>query len=216
MLPQGAHAMPFQQVERPLIHVLDDDAWICEALVSLFDSIKLETRTYATARDFLTSKLPDKPGCVVLDIRLPDMNGLDFHERLTGLGVLLPVVIMTGHGSIPLTVRAMKRGVVDFLQKPFDDQVMIDAVVGAIERDRQRRGLHDKISQIKQRFGTLTAREHEVMLLATAGKMNKQIAGDLGIQEITVKIHRGVVMRKMAARTFADLVRMAEALKPQG
>src|ERR1700677_4979688 len=173
MLPQGAHAMPFQQVERPLIHVLDDDAWIREALVSLFDSIKLETRTYATARDFLASKLPDKPGCVVLDIRLPDMNGLDFHERLTELGVLLPVVIMTGHGSIPLTVRAMKRGVVDFLQKPFDDQVMIDAVVGAIERDRQRRGLHDKISQIKQRFGTLTAREHEVMLLATAGKMNK-------------------------------------------
>jgi FixJ family two-component response regulator len=206
--------MPFQPIERPLVHVLDDDAWIRDALVSLFDSIKLETKTYAAARDFQASKLPDKPGCVVLDIRLPDMNGLDFHARLTELGVLLPVVIMTGHGNIPMTVRAMKHGVVDFLEKPFDDQEMIDAVVGAIERDRQRRGLHDKISLIKQRFGTLTAREHEVMLLVTTGKMNKQIAGDLGIQEITVKLHRGAVMRKMAARTFADLVRMAEALKP--
>jgi FixJ family two-component response regulator len=206
--------MPFQPIERPLVHVLDDDAWIRDALVSLFNSIKLETRTYATARDFQAAKLPDKPGCVILDIRLPDMNGLDFHARLTELGVLLPVVIMTGHGNIPMTVRAMKRGVVDFLQKPFEDQEMIDAVVGAIERDRQRRGLRDKISEIQQRFGTLTTREHEVMLLVTAGKMNKQVAGDLGIQEITVKLHRGAVMRKMAARTFADLVRMAEALKP--
>jgi FixJ family two-component response regulator len=214
MLSHGAHAMPFQSIERPLVHVVDDDAWVRDALVILLDSIKLETRTYATARDFLASKLPDKLGCVVLDIRLPDMNGLDFHARLTEVGVLLPVVIMTGHGNIPMTVRAMKRGVVDFLQKPFDDQDMIDAVVDAIERDRQRRGLHDKISQIQQRFGTLTAREHEVMLLVTAGKMNKQIAGDLGIQEITVKIHRGAVMRKMAARTFADLVRMAEVIKP--
>jgi FixJ family two-component response regulator len=214
MLAHGAHAMPFQSIERPLVHVVDDDAWVRDALAILLDSIKLETRTYATARDFLASTLPDKLGCVVLDIRLPDMNGLDFQARLIELGVLLPVVIMTGHGNIPMTVRAMKRGVVDFLQKPFDDQDMIDAVVDAIERDRQRRGLHDKISRIQQRFGTLTAREHEVMLLVTAGKMNKQIAGDLGIQEITVKIHRGAVMRKMAARTFADLVRMAEVLKP--
>jgi FixJ family two-component response regulator len=214
MLLHGANAMPFQLVDRPVVHVLDDDAWIRDSLVSLFNSIKLETRTYATARDFQVSKLPDKPGCIVLDIRLPDMNGLDFHARLTELGVLLPVVIMTGHGNIPMTVRAMKGGVVDFLQKPFEDQDMIDAVVGAIERDRLRRGVHEKISQIQQRFGTLTAREHEVMLLVTAGKMNKQIAGDLGIQEITVKLHRGAVMRKMAARTFADLVRMAEALKP--
>jgi FixJ family two-component response regulator len=205
--------MPFQPIERPVVHVLDDDAWIRDALVSLFDSIKLETRTYATAHDFQAAKLPDKPGCVILDIRLPDMNGLDFHAQLTELGVLLPVVIMTGHGSIPMTVRAMKRGVVDFLQKPFEDQEMIDAVVSAIERDRQRRGLHDKVSQLQQRFGTLTTREHEVMLLVTAGKMNKQVAGDLGIQEITVKLHRGAVMRKMAARTFADLVRMAEVLK---
>ena len=194
--------------------MVDDDASMRDALENLFDSVKLETRTYASAHDFLASKLTDRPGCIVLDIRLPDMNGLDFHARLTEMGVLLPVVMMTGYGSIPMTVRAMKRGAVDFLPKPFQDQDMIDAVVGAIERDRRQRAVQIKVSQIQQRFGTLTPREQEVMLLVAAGKMNKQIAGDLGIQEITVKIHRGVAMRKMAARTFADLVRMAEVIKP--
>lgn len=205
--------MPSQQSEAPLVHVVDDDASMCEALENLFDSVKLETRTYGTAKDFLASKLVERPGCIVLDIRLPDMNGLDFHARLTELGVLLPVVIMTGYGNVPMSVRAMKHGAVDFLTKPFQDQDMIDAVVSAIERDRQRRATQSHVSQIRQRFGTLTPREQEVMLLVTAGKMNKQIAGDLGIQEITVKIHRGVAMRKMAARTLADLVRMAEVLK---
>ena len=194
--------------------MVDDDASMRDALENLFDSIKLETRTYPTAHDFLASKFVDRPGCIVLDIRLPDTNGLDFHGRLAELGVLLPVVIMTGHGNIPMTVRAMKHGAVDFLPKPFQDQDMIDAVVSAIERDRQRRVVQGKVSQIRQRFETLTPREQEVMLLVAAGKMNKQIAGDLGIQEITVKIHRGVAMRKMAARTLADLVRMAEVLKP--
>ena len=196
------------------MHVVDDDASMRDALENLFDSIKLETRTYATAHDFLASRLTDRPGCIVLDIRLPDINGLDFHARLAEQGVLLPVVIMTGHGNIPMTVRAMKHGAVDFLPKPFQDQDMIDAVVSAIERDRQRRIVRGKVSQVQQRFETLTPREQEVMLLVAAGKMNKQIAGDLGIQEITVKIHRGVAMRKMAARTLADLVRMAEVLKP--
>ncbi|WP_354268299.1 response regulator transcription factor [Bradyrhizobium japonicum] len=194
--------------ERPLVHVVDDDASMRDALESLLESLKLETRTYATARDFLASTLTDRPGCIVLDIRLPDMNGLDFHARLVDLGVLLPVIIMTGHGTIPMTVRAMKHGAVDFLPKPFQDQDMIDAVLGAIERDRQRRPVQDKASQIQQRFGTLTPREQEVMLLVAEGKMNKQIAGDLGIREITVKIHRGVAMRKMAAHSLADLVRM--------
>jgi FixJ family two-component response regulator len=206
--------MPSQPNESPLVYVIDDDASIRDALESMLDSVKLETRTYATAHDFLATKLADRPGCIVLDIRLPDMNGLDFHARLTEMGVLLPVVMMTGYGNIPMTVRAMKRGAVDFLPKPFQDQDMIDAVVGAIERDRQRRFVENKVSQIQQRFRTLTPREQEVMLLVTAGKMNKQIAGDLGIQEITVKIHRGVAMRKMTARTLADLVRMAEVLKP--
>lgn len=198
------------------MHVVDDDASMRDALESLLESLKLETRTYATARDFLASTLTDRPGCIVLDIRLPDMNGLDFHARLIDLGVLLPVIIMTGHGTIPMTVRAMKHGAVDFLPKPFQDQDMIDAVLGAIERDRQRRPVQDKASQIQQRFGTLTPREQEVMLLVAEGKMNKQIAGDLGIREITVKIHRGVAMRKMAAHSLADLVRMAEVLKSKG
>lgn len=185
-----------------------------DALEYLLASVKLETRTYAMARDFLASKLTDRPGCIVLDIRLPDMNGLDFYARLTELGVALPVVMMTGYGNIPMSVRAMKRGAVDFLPKPFEEQDMIDAVVGAIDRDRQLRATQFKVSQIQQRFGALTPREQEVMLLVVTGKMNKQIAGDLGIQEITVKLHRGAAMRKMAARTFADLVRMAEVLKP--
>jgi FixJ family two-component response regulator len=208
--------MPYQPDERPLVHVVDDDVSMRDALENVFDSVKLETRTYATANDFLSARLADRPGCIVVDIRLPDMNGLDFHARLTELGVLLPVVIMTGYGNIPMSVRAMKRGVADFLPKPFQDQDMIDAVVGAIERDRRRRSVESKVSEIKQRFRTLTPREREVMLLVTAGKMNKQIAGDLGIQEITVKIHRGVAMRKMAARTLADFVRMADVLVPQG
>jgi FixJ family two-component response regulator len=207
--------MPYQPDERPLVHVVDDDVSMRDALENVFDSVKLETRTYATAHDFLSARLADRPGCIVVDIRLPDMNGLDFHARLTELGVLLPVVIMTGYGNIPMSVRAMKRGVADFLPKPFQDQDMIDAVVGAIERDRRRRSVESKVSEIKQRFRTLTPREREVMLLVTAGKMNKQIAGDLGIQEITVKIHRGVAMRKMAARTLADFVRMADVLVPQ-
>jgi FixJ family two-component response regulator len=208
--------MPYQPDERPLVHVVDDDVSMRDALENVFDSVKLETRTYAKANDFLSARLADRPGCIVVDIRLPDMNGLDFHARLTELGVLLPVVIMTGYGNIPMSVRAMKRGVADFLPKPFQDQDMIDAVVGAIERDRRRRSVESKVSEIKQRFRTLTPREREVMLLVTAGKMNKQIAGDLGIQEITVKIHRGVAMRKMAARTLADFVRMADVLVPQG
>lgn len=206
--------MQSQPNETPLVHVVDDDASMRDALEYLLASVKLETRTYAMARDFLASKLTDRPGCIVLDIRLPDMNGLDFYARLTELGVALPVVMMTGYGNIPMSVRAMKRGAVDFLPKPFEEQDMIDAVVGAIDRDRQLRATQFKVSQIQQRFGALTPREQEVMLLVVTGKMNKQIAGDLGIQEITVKLHRGAAMRKMAARTFADLVRMAEVLKP--
>jgi FixJ family two-component response regulator len=199
--------------ERPLIHVVDDDASVRDALESLFDSVKLLTKTYPKAGDFLSSKLTDRPGCIVLDIRLPDMNGLQFYSRLTELGIMLPVVIMTGYGNIPMTVRAMKYGAVDFLPKPFQDQDMIDAVVNAVERDLQRRAIQGKVSQVQQRYRTLTRREQEVMLLVTTGKLNKQIAVDLGIQEITVKIHRGAAMRKMAARTFADLVRMAEVIK---
>ena len=150
----------------------------------------------------------------MLDVRLPDMNGLEFQTRLIQSGVGVPVVMMTGHGDIPMSVHAMKQGAVDFLAKPFRDQDMLDAVLAAIERDRGRRVVEHDVSQLKERFQTLSPREQEVMLLVTAGKMNKQVAGDLGISEITVKIHRGAATHKMGARTYADLVRMADALQP--
>jgi FixJ family two-component response regulator len=212
----GACAMPSQTNERAIVHVVDDDASMRAALEGLFDSVGLETQTYAAAREFLATSISDRPGCIVIDIRLPDMNGLDVQAQLTEMGVRLPVVMMTGHGDIPMSVRAMKRGAVDFLPKPFHDQDMLDAVMSAIERDRQRRTIEGDVSQMQQRFGTLSPRELQVMLLVTAGKMNKQVAGDLGISEITAKIHRGAAMRKMGARTLADLVRMADALKPKG
>jgi FixJ family two-component response regulator len=212
----GACAMPSQTNERAIVHVVDDDASMRGALEGLFDSVGLEIQTYAAAREFLAASFSDRPGCIVIDIRLPDMNGLDVQALLTEMGVRLPVVMMTGHGDIPMSVRAMKRGAVDFLPKPFHDQDMLDAVTAAIERDRQRRTVEGDVSQMQHRYGTLSPRELQVMLLVTAGKMNKQVAGDLGISEITVKIHRGSAMRKMGARTLADLVRMAEVLKPKG
>jgi FixJ family two-component response regulator len=212
----GACAMPSQTNERAIVHVVDDDASTRGALEGLFDSVGLETQTYAAAREFLAASFSDRPGCIVIDIRLPDMNGLDVQALLTEMGVRLPVVMMTGHGDIPMSVRAMKRGAVDFLPKPFHDQDMLDAGTAAIERDRQRRTVEGDVSQMQHRYGTLSPRELQVMLLVTVGKMNKQVAGDLGISEITVKIHRGSAMRKMGARTLADLVRMAEVLKPKG
>lgn len=210
---QGVCAMRAATDERAVVHVVDDDASMRDALEGLFDSVGLATKTYPAARDFLAISPVDRPGCIVIDIRLPDMNGLDFQERLVERGSRLPVVMMTGHGDISMSVRAMKRGAVDFLPKPFNDQHMLDAVMAAIERDRQRRKTDGDFSQMQQKFQTLSPRELQVMQLVTAGKMNKQVAGDLGISEITVKIHRGAAMRKMGARTLADLVRMSEALK---
>jgi FixJ family two-component response regulator len=207
--------MPFETNKRAVVHVVDDDPSLRGALASLFDSVGLETRTYGAARDFLDASLADEAGCIVIDIRLPDMSGLEFQVQLTQLGVRLPVIMMTGYGDIPMSVRAMKRGAVDFLPKPFRDQDMLDAVMVAIERDRQRRTADDNASQVRQRFGTLTPREQQVMMLVTTGKMNKQVAGELGVSEITAKIHRGAAMRKMGARTLADLVRMADVVKPK-
>ena len=208
--------MPSPANDRAIVHVVDDDESMRGALEGLFESVGLDTQGYAAARDFLSIELADRPGCIVIDIRLPDMNGLDFQAQLTDIGVRLPVVMMTGYGDIPMSVRAMKRGAVDFLSKPFHDQDMLDAVMAAIQRDRARRTAEDDISRVQQRFALLSPRELQVMQLVTAGKMNKQVAGDLGISEITVKIHRGAAMRKMGARTLADLVRMAEMLKPKG
>jgi FixJ family two-component response regulator len=198
-----------------IVHIVDDDALVRDALTSLFESVGLESRTYASAGDFLAARVTDKPGCIIIDVRLPDMNGLEFQAQLSQTGVLLPVVVMTGYGDIPMSVRAMKRGAVDFLPKPFHDQDMLDAVMSAIERDRQRRIVDGNAAQLQERFKTLSARERQVMLLVTSGKMNKQVAGDLGISEITVKIHRGSAMRKMGAQTLVDLVRMAEVVKPK-
>jgi FixJ family two-component response regulator len=207
--------MPSGTSENAVVHVVDDDASLRAAMESLFESVGLATRAYGTARDFLTAPSTDTPGCVVIDVRLPDMNGLEFQAQLAQSGVHLPVVMITGYGDIPMSVRAMKHGAVDFLSKPFRDQDMLDAVIAAIERDRARRTADGDVSRMRERFEALSPREQQVMLLVTAGKMNKQAAGDLGISEITVKIHRGAAMRKMGARTLADLVRMAEVLKPR-
>jgi len=205
--------MPFETNNSAVVHVVDDDAALRGALESLFESVGLATRAYGAASEFFNANVADKPGCIVIDIRLPDMSGLEFQARLTQLGFRLPVVMMTGYGDIPMTVRAMKRGAVDFLSKPFRDQDMLDAVMAAIERDRQRRTADEDALRMRQRFETLSPREQQVMMLVTTGKMNKQVAGDLGVSEITVKLHRGAAMRKMGARTLADLVRMAELVK---
>jgi FixJ family two-component response regulator len=205
--------MSSQPTNHEIVHVVDDDASMRFALEELFSSVGLDVQTYPTAGEFLNAPPVDKPSCIVIDIRLPDTNGLEFQARLTELGVRMPVVMMTGYGDIPMSVRAMKRGAVDFLSKPFKDQDMLDAVMAAIARDRQRRAADGDIARLQARLDTLSPREKQVMLLVTTGKMNKQVAGDLGISEITVKIHRGAAMRKMGARTLADLVRMADALK---
>lgn len=193
-------------------HVVDDDESLRAALDSLFRSAGLATRLYGSPAEFLGAPREDGPGCLVLDVRLPGMSGLDFQEKLTGAGVRLPVVFMTGHGDIPMSVRGMKAGAIDFLTKPFRDQDMLDAVAQALARDQQRREEEGKIDALRERLATLSPRERQVMALVAAGKMNKQVAGDLDLSEITVKIHRGAAMRKMGARSLADLVRMAEAL----
>jgi FixJ family two-component response regulator len=198
--------------EEPIVFVIDDDAPMREALGNLFRSVGLQVEVFGSASEFLQSKLPDVPGCLILDIRLPRLSGLDFQAELAKASIHIPVIFMTGHGDIPMSVRAMKAGAVDFLTKPFRDQDMLDAVTTAIERDRGSRNEARILSDLHALFATLTPREREVMALVTAGLMNKQIAAEIGIAEITVKIHRGHIMRKMAAKSLADLVRMAQAL----
>jgi FixJ family two-component response regulator len=212
----GRPAMSSEPSERAIIHVVDDDPSMRGALEGLFDSVGLATQTYGAASEFLAAPRVDRPGCIVIDIRLPDMNGLDFQVHLAQIGVRLPVVLMTGHGDVRMSVRAMKAGVVDFLPKPFRDQDMIDAVTAAIERDRERRAADSTTVDLRDRHASLSRREKQVMALVTTGKRNKQVAFDLGLNEITVKKYRGTVMQKMAARTFADLVRMADVLALRG
>ena len=197
---------------RATVHVIDDDVSPREALSMLFPSVGLDVRTYTSVQEFLDAQPNDGPGCIVLDVRLPGISGLDFQSRRDRYGIHLPIVLMTGHGDVPMSVRAMKTGAVDFLLKPFREQDMIDAVMAAIECDRERRAVDSAAADVRDRYANLSPREQQVMALVTAGKLNKQVAFDLGLSEITVKSYRSAVMQKMEARTFADLVRMADAL----
>jgi len=195
-----------------IVYVVDDDASMRNALANLFRSVGLQSALFGSGSELLQSKLPEVPSCLVLDIRLPGLSGLDFQAELAKANIHIPIIFMTGHGDIPMSVQAMKAGAVDFLSKPFRDQDMLDAVTTAIERDRKRRESEKAVAGLRRLFETLTTREREVMVLVTAGLMNKQIAAELGVSEITVKIHRGHTMKKMGARSLADLVRMAEVL----
>ena len=195
-----------------IVFVVDDDASMRNALANLFRSVGLQSALFGSGSELLRSKLPEVPSCLVLDIRLPGLSGLDFQAELAKANIHIPIIFMTGHGDIPMSVQAMKAGAVDFLSKPFRDQDMLDAVTTAIERDRKRRENETAVAGLRRLFETLTTREREVMVLVTAGLMNKQIAAELGVSEITVKIHRGHTMKKMGARSLADLVRMAEVL----
>ncbi|EIG58712.1 response regulator transcription factor [Bradyrhizobium canariense] len=206
------HAQSPAQSLNSVVIIVDDDAGIRASLDSLFRSVGLDTRLYGSPSELLGGSLPDGPGCIVLDVRLPGVSGLDLQGQLVRQGISYPIIFMTGHGDIPMSVRAMKAGAVDFLSKPFRDQDMLDAVTAALERDAQHRAEAATKEDIRAQYETLTAREREVMGHVTAGLMNKQVAALIGLSEITVKIHRGNVMRKMGVRSFADLVRKAEAL----
>jgi FixJ family two-component response regulator len=195
-----------------VVFVVDDDVIVRDAMQGLFRSVGLRAVAFASADEFLRSKLEDVPSCLVLDVRLPGLSGLDFQAELAKANIQIPIVFMTGHGDIPMTVKAMKAGAIEFLPKPFRDQDMLDAVRLGLERDRARREGERSIADVRARFASLTPREQEVMGFVTSGLLNKQIAGEMQVAEITVKLHRGSVMRKMAAKSLAELVRMADIL----
>jgi FixJ family two-component response regulator len=199
--------------ERAIVFVIDDDPSMREAVQDLIASVGLEARGFASPREFLEAVRPDAPACLVLDVRLPGASGLNFQHELAQSGVNIPVIFITGHGDIPMSVRAIKAGAVEFLTKPFHDQQLLDAVNAGIERNRAQRREAAVMDDLRQRFAALTPREREIMALVILGRMNKQIAGELGVSEVTVKVHRGQIMRKMRAKSLPELVRMGDVLR---
>ncbi|CAO3426307.1 response regulator transcription factor [Azospirillum endophyticum] len=214
-LKPASKPTPSSVKDTPLVLVVDDDVGMREAVVDLLRSVGIESRAFGSTAELLAAAVPDQPGCLILDVRLPGLGGLEFQTRLESLGIALPIVFMTGFADVPMSVRAMKAGAADFLIKPFRDQDMLDAVDAAIARDRSRRRERAATMTVETLAATLTPREREVMAEVVKGRLNKQIAGDLGISEVTVKLHRGKVMRKMQVRSVADLVRKAEVLDPE-
>jgi FixJ family two-component response regulator len=204
--------MAMAEQEQATVVVIDDDASVRKALDNLFRSIGLEVELFSSPQEFLQSNRPDRPGCIVLDVRFPGRSGLDMQREISAANTPLPIIFITGYGDIPMSVRAMKAGAVEFLTKPFRDQDLLDAVGVALEKDRVRRANEVRVSELRSRFQTLTARERQVLSLVIAGRLNKQIAGELGVSEMTVKMHRRQVMRKMQAAGLAQLVRLADQL----